>query len=134
MFKKPRREDFPILADDEGTAEFHKADVLYALEWSATAPGAGGWDVLVDDEARTRLVSVVPPGSNVPTFLIFRKGAETEVIWINPATTGEVLEVGRYPSLRAAVLALCPLHEALVQKVNEAMESLYPRTLRHRQT
>lgn len=49
-------------------AIFHNADVLYALEWAATAPGIGGWNVLLDDDKQTRKLSVVPPGSEHPTF------------------------------------------------------------------
>ena len=40
-------------------AVFHRADILYALEWAAAAPGIGGWNVLLDDEQQTRQVSVV---------------------------------------------------------------------------
>lgn len=132
MFRKPRREDFPILAEHEAMEPFHKADVLYALEWSSIAPGTGGWDLLLDSEAETRLISVVPPGSETPRFLIFRSGADVNVLWISDAPCGDVMEVGRYPTLRAAVLGLCPLPKELVRQINEAMESLYPRSLRQR--
>ncbi|HET8995801.1 MAG TPA: hypothetical protein VFN42_03965, partial [Acetobacteraceae bacterium] len=62
MFVRPQRDDFPVLATYGTLVEFHCADVLFALEWSAVAPGVGGWDVLIDDERHTRLISVVPPG------------------------------------------------------------------------
>jgi len=136
MFRKPRREDFPMLAKHEGVEPFHQADVLYALEWSAVAPGMGGWNLLVDQEAETRLISVVPPGSEAPRFLIFRAGADVDVLWIGDSPGEDAMEVGHYPTLRAAVLGLCPVPKEQIRRINEAMESLYPRALRrrHRQT
>lgn len=134
MFKESDSEDSFALAADEGITEFHRADVLYALEWSAVAPGAGGWNIRIDNEEHTRLVSVVAPGSERPTFFIFWKGGAVVVVWRRPIGARDVMEVGRYPSLRAAVMALCPLHADIVQQVNESMEVLYPRSLRQRTT
>lgn len=127
MFKKPQRGDPLVLAADEGTADFATADLLFAMEWSTVAPGFGGWEVLVDDEKRTRLVSVVPPGSEVPTFFAFWKGRDIVVVWRRPGGESKITEVGRFTNLRAAVLKLCPLHEESVQHINETMETLYPR-------
>jgi len=131
MFKKPKRDETLILGADEGKTKFHRADVLYALEWSAVAPGMGGWDVLLDDEERTRLVSVVPPGSDTPTFFIYNKGREVVLTWQAPSGKSDVMEIGRFASLRTALLALCPLNEEQTQAVNESMEFLYPRALRN---
>jgi hypothetical protein len=132
MFRKPQRDECLVLAADEGKAKFPRADVLFALEWSAVAPGIGGWDVLIDDEKRTRLVSVVPPGSDVPSFFIYWKGRDVVVTWLAPNGKGDVMEIGRFSSLRAAVLALCPLNAEQMQAVTESLEVLYPRALRSR--
>ena len=130
MFRKPKSEATLMLGPDEGKATFHRGDVLFALEWSAVAPGMGGWDVLIDDERATRLVSVVPPGADTPAFFIYLKQRDVVVRWLAPSGKGEPLEVGRFTSLRAALRALCPLNEDQLQAVNEAMEILYPRSLR----
>ena len=130
MFRKPKREETLVLGPDEGKTKFHRSDMLFALEWSAVAPGMGGWDVLLDDERRTRLVSVVPPGSDTPTFFIYWKGREVVMMWLAPSGKGEMMEVGRFACLRTAVLALCPLNEEQLNTVNESMEILYPRALR----
>lgn len=132
MFNKPQRDACPVLTADAGKARFPRADVLFALEWSAIAPGIGGWDVLIDDEKRTKLVSVVPPGSDVPSFFIYGKGRDVVVTWLAPNGRGEVMEVGRFTSLRTAVLALCPLTTEQMEMVNESLEILYPRALRSR--
>ncbi len=130
MFRKPQCEDTLVLGPDEGKAKFHRSDVLFALEWSAAAPGMGGWDALIDDEVNTRLISVVPPGADAPAFFIYFKGREVVLTWLAPNGKGEVMEVGRFTNLRAAVLALCPLSDDQMQAVNEAMEVMYPRSLR----
>lgn len=130
MFIRPRREDFPAVAAYGILGEFHGADVLFALEWSAAAPGVGGWDVLIDDEAHPRLISVVPPGSNEPSFVALRTASTVIVIWLSANSAGDAMEVGRFTSLRTAMLALCPLDPDALQFVNESMETLYPRTLR----
>ncbi len=132
MFRKPKREDTLVLGPDEGKTKFHRSDVLFSLEWSAVAPGMGGWDVLIDDERRTRLVSVVPPGADAPTFFLYWKGREVVLSWLAPSGKGEAMEVGRFASLRTALLALCPLTDEQLASVNESMEILYPRALRDR--
>jgi hypothetical protein len=131
MFNKPQRHQFPVLAAEAGSATFARADVLFALEWSAVAPGIGGWDVLLDDERHTRLVSVVPPGADLPSFFICWKGSDVAVTWLAPSGEGKATEMARYTNLRAAVLALCPLDGDQMQAVNESMEILYPRSLRN---
>jgi hypothetical protein len=112
-------------------AVFHRADILYALEWAAAAPGIGGWNVQLDDDQQTRKVSVVPPGSEVPTFFIARAGSEVQLTWLRG--TGDratIVEVARFASLREAVRSLCALSDGQIESVNDAMEALYPRTLR----
>jgi hypothetical protein len=113
---------------EQGSAVFHRADVLYALEWAAVAPGLGRWGVLLDNAEETRLVSVLPPGSDVPAFLIFR--AEGHVLVIPRSTRDGSERVRRFRNLREAVLAICPLDDEKAVAVNEAMEVLYPRSFR----
>lgn len=112
-------------------AIFHNADVLYALEWAATAPGIGGWNVLLDDDKQTRKLSVVPPGSEHPTFFITRTGAEVTVNWLRTTVEqGVPVKIGGFASLREAVRALCALSDEQLESVNDAMEAMYPRSLR----
>lgn len=131
MFRRPKTTDIPNLGPDESNARFPRADVLFALEWSAIAPGMGGWDVLIDDERRTRLLSIVPPGSDSPAFFIVTNGRSVTLRWLAPRDGSEVIEVGQFMTLRDALLALCPLTEDQLHTVNEAMEILYPRKQRN---
>ena len=110
-------------------AVFDRADVLYALEWAAVAPGIGGWTVLLDDEDQTREVSVVPPGMEQPAFCMTRVGRDVSLTWLRLGGRPD-FEVARPASLREAVHLLCPLSEECTQAVNQAMEALYPRSLR----
>jgi len=88
--------------------------------------------VLIDDEARTRLVSIVPPGCDTPAFFVYWKAREVVLTWLAPSGQNPVMEVGRFSSLRDAVLALCPLNNEQMAAVNDSMEVLYPRALRDR--
>ena len=131
MSKKARRSAEAALFSTEKGSVFHQADILYALEWAAVAPGLGGWNVVLDDDRQTRLVSVVPPGAEQPAFFVSRDGSQVTITWLRQKITDSALvEVGRYRSLREAVLTLCPLCDDLKELVNEAMELLYPRSLR----
>jgi len=131
MSKKARRSAGAALFSTETGTVFHHAEVLYALEWAAIAPGLGGWNVVLDDDRQTRLVSVVPPGAEQPAFFINRDGAEVTITWLRQKVVdGALVEVGRFPTLRDAVMALCPLSDDQREIVNEAMELLYPRSLR----
>jgi hypothetical protein len=131
MHRYARRTDRRAPEAPASAPAFHGADVLYALEWAAIAPGLGGWNVALDDELHARLVSITPPGAEQPTFFISRSGDEVVLAWLRPnAIDDAVVEVGRFASLRAAVQVLCPLSEAQCQTLNESMEMLYPRKLR----
>jgi hypothetical protein len=131
MSKKARRPAEATLFPTDASGVFHQADVLYALEWAAVAPGLGGWNVVLDDEKRTRLVSVVPPGAEQPAFFVTRDSREVTVTWLRQKVVdGALVEVGRFASLREALLTLCPLSDELKELVNESMEMLYPRSLR----
>ena len=111
-------------------AVFQSADVLYAIGWATIAPGIDGWRVVINDDAQTTLVSVIPPGSDVPVFFITRKGEQAIVERQFQATRGGRAEVGRFDGLRTAVLALCPLNADQLEELNERMEMIYPRSLR----
>ena len=131
MPKKARRSAEAALFSTEATSIFHSADVLYALEWAAVAPGLGGWNLVLDDDRQTRLVSVVPPGAEHPAFFVTRSGDEVTISWLRQKTIdGALVEVGRFRSLREAMLTLCPLSDDQKELVNDAMELLYPRSLR----
>lgn len=112
---------------------FHRADILFVLEWASVAPGLGGWNVLLDNETETRKVSVVPPGAEHPAFFVTRSGSEIALHRSRPgAKQGQVVEFARYRSLREAVLTVCSLSGEEIETINEAMELLYPRSLRSR--
>lgn len=131
MSKKTRRPGEAALFATEATTLFHQADVLFVLEWAAVAPGLGGWNVVLDDDYATRLVSVIPPGAENPVFFITRDGGEVTITWLRQKSVdGALVEVGRYGNLREAVMTLCPLSDDQKELVNEAMEILYPRSLR----
>ena len=133
MSKKTRRTADAALFSTEKASVFHQADVLFALEWAAVAPGLGGWNLVLDDEQNTRLVSVIPPGAENPAFFITRDGSEVTISWLRQKTIdGVLVEVGRFASLRDAVLTLCPLSDDQKELVNDSMEVLYPRSLRDR--
>jgi hypothetical protein len=133
MSKKSRKTADSALFSAESMSVFHQADVLYALEWAAVAPGLGGWNVVLDDDRATRLISVIPPGAENPAFFITRDGIEVTINWLRQKTIdGVLVEVGRFASLREAALALCPLSDDQKELVNESMEILYPRSVRDR--
>jgi hypothetical protein len=107
---------------------FHRADILYALEWAAVAPGVGRWNVVLDDPEDTRVVSIVPPGAEQPAYDIVR--SELYVLLTPRLTPEDGVPVRCFASLREAVLAICPLDDATAVAVNEAMDVLYPRSPR----
>lgn len=113
------------------TAGFQAADVLYALEWATLAPGLGGWRVIVSEGQKVELVSVVPPGAEFPIFFITPDGDEAVVERQRPRAVGGGYDpVGRFESLRDAVLALCKLDADQREELNTRMEAIYPRSLR----
>ena len=130
MFTRAKCDESLVLGPDEGKDRFHRSDVLFALEWSAVAPGMGGWDVLLDDDRDTCLLSVVPPGADAAAFYLYKKGREVVLRWLAPRGAAEPMEVGRFTTVRAALLALCPLNDEQMRAVHESMEILYPRSLR----
>ncbi len=133
MSRRARRTAAVAVSPVAGRTVFHPADVLYALEWAAVAPGLGGWNLILDNDLTTRLVSVVPPGAENPTFFITRDGEQVTITWLRQQEVGaRPVDVGHFKSLREAVRSLCALSDDQLEIVNESMEVLYPRALRDR--
>lgn len=99
---------FITLAGDEGIVAFDDDDVATAFEWAASTPGLGGWQVLLETVDRPRMLSILPPGAEVPAFFVFRKAGTVAVVWFR-SRADEVVEVGRFAGLRPALLTLCPI-------------------------
>jgi len=133
MSKRSRRPNGPAQSTSASRAIFHPADVLFALEWAAVAPGLGGWNLVLDQDGETRLISVVPPGAEHPTFFITRDGSRVTVTWLRQQAVGaRPVDVGQFATLREAVLTLCPLSGELAAFVDQSMDLLYPPALRDR--
>ena len=77
----------------------------------------------------TEQILVTPPASDVPVFAISRNGVKAVVERLLPdGSAGD--EIGIFESVRAAVLALCPLHADDLEAIHEALERDFPRTPR----
>ncbi len=124
MTNSPRCQDFPVLATDDAIGIFDQRDALWALEWAATAPGIGGWNALLDDITCTRLISIIPPASRLPSFVAYRKHDATVVAWLPPSSTGTAMEMKRFGDLRTALLSLCALDSESLRGVDESVEIL----------
>ena len=73
----------------------------------------------------------MPPGAEQPAFFVTRDGKHVTVTWLRQKVVdGSLVEVGRFASLREALLTLCPLSDDQKELVNDSMEVLYPRSLR----
>lgn len=107
------------------TPVFHPSDIAFAVSWANSAPGWGGWKVLVDKEAAPEAVAVAPPGLDEPVFFIERVPGEV-LMWREPPG-GDRAEVGRFSNLRAALLALCPVDDAAMEEIHLMLERDYPR-------
>lgn len=104
---------------------FHPSDIAFAVSWGECAVGWGGWKVLVDKEESPEAVAVAPPGLDEPVFFLHRDVGEV-VLEREPPGHPRVL-VGRYPNLRNALQALCPLDDATLEEINEGLELSFPR-------
>lgn len=100
----------------DGSTGFHAVfpiqDLHFAVAWSRVAPGIGGWQLSVSEMTTGEIVEVIPPGAEFPVFYLLPRPAGVEII------RERVMEVGggqvsmaTVPSLREAVLLLCPLNE-----------------------
>ena len=130
MSESHRCHDFPALAADGGVGRFDHQNVLWALEWAAVAPGIGGWNVLLDDIAPTRLMSIIPPASREASFIIYRKNGGVVASWVPPDSVGRSVEMKRFDDLRTALLSLCSLDRETLRQVDESVELLCSGRLR----
>lgn len=112
------------------TTAFHASDIAFARDWSAAAPGLGGWRVVLDNETTPQQVSIVPPGALKPAFLISR--SPRDVLLRRITADGEE-EVGTYIGLREALLEVCPLSDDALVEIQESLEATFPRSRRGRQ-
>jgi hypothetical protein len=110
------------------TAAFHPSDVAFVEGWSARAPGIDGWRVAFDGPGGVERVSITPPGATSPVFFITRYAGRALIQRLAPPGSDEALEeVGEFPNLRKAVLALCPLTDEDLQEIHEQLERDFPR-------
>lgn len=109
------------------TSRFHPSDVAFVQAWSQSAPGIGGWRVALDRPDETELVEVTPPGAEDPVFRIARPATAVVMHRVRPPERGEPVEVGRYKTLREAVLALCPLPDEVLEAIHDDLEIRFPR-------
>ena len=107
------------------TPVFHPSDIAFAVYWSKSAPGWGGWKVLVDNEDTPETVAVAPPGLDEPVFFLHREVNEV-VMHLEPPG-GDRSEAARFANLREAVVALCPLSDEALEDVQLALERDFPR-------
>jgi hypothetical protein len=130
MARKSKKSNVVALFPQKQPTAFHIADVLYATCWSSLAPGVDGWRVVVPDDDQVTRVAVIPPGAEQPAFVVTREGHEAVVTRTTPAAGSATSTLGRFESLRHALLALCPLDPDKLEDLNTRMEVIYPRSLR----
>ena len=81
--------------------------------------------MLVDKEDAPEAVAVAPPGLDEPVFFLYR--AASEVVVEREPPGQERSEVGRFPNLRNALQALCPLDDETLEEIHLGLERTYPR-------
>ena len=97
-----------VPSDPAVSASFPVDHLTFALAWAAVAPG--GWMVTVAAVNNGELVSVVPPGAEVPVFFLGLEHGVVETVRHRPAELGgQLVGHGAHRTLIEAVLALCPL-------------------------
>ena len=84
---------------------FPVADLRYALAWAEMAPGRWIAAVGAADDGSEYIAITPPSGAAVAIFLSFDDG---EVVVVAAEVTS-LDEIGRYATLRDALLALCTL-------------------------
>ena len=111
---------------------FSIADLKFGFAWSAVAPGIDGWRIEVVQIASGEMLDVTPPGAEFPVFSILPRAGHVEVIRERPLDAGGgQVHVGRFQSLREAVLTLCPLEAGQVTRIDQ--EILQPTTTMSRE-
>ena len=103
-------------------AAFPLEDLRFALAWSRMAPGLGGWQLGVSEMASGELVEVIPPGAEFPVFCILPRADGVEIIRERVMEVGGgQVSVATVPTLRDAVLLLCPLGADAMAQVSQLM-------------
>lgn len=93
-------------------AVFPVADLRFALAWSRAAPGLGGWQVTITQISSGEMVDVIPPGAEFPVFYILPRTGHVELVRERSIEVGGgQVVVARCPTLRDALLLLCPLSQ-----------------------
>lgn len=102
-------------------------DLRFALAWSRVAPGWGGWQVSVSEMATGEMVEVVPPGAEFPLFYVLPRAGSVEVIRERVMEVGGgQVSVAMVPTLRDALLLLCPLDaDALAQAGHDMKQDMF---------
>ena len=103
----------------DSCAVFPVAELRFALAWSAVAPGFGGWKVAVTHISSGEMIDVFPPGAEFPVFCVIPRTGHVDVIRERPAETGGGQEiVAQPPTLRDALLLLCPLGPGCIAEID----------------
>ncbi len=91
-------------------ATFPVEDLKFAMAWSRVAPGIGGWQLAVSEMTSGEIVEVTPPGAEFPVFYILQRLNGVEIIRERVIEVGGgQVSVAIVPTLRDAVLLLCPI-------------------------
>lgn len=98
----------PLSTPKRAASGFPVADLQFAKAWADVAPG--GWSVIVDATGEGELVSVCPPGCEIPVFVIGLEDGAVETLRFRHAELGgAAISAGCHRSLPEALRALCPL-------------------------
>lgn len=115
-------DDIPIfhLAGSQpvGPRCFAPRDVQWALAWASVAPGGWSAEIVASCDG-DEYFGVTPPGSSVCVFLIDPDIYGAATLW----RPGQYDLVAHYPTLRDAVLALCPLEPRQLGEVDALHEA-----------
>ena len=102
-------------------AVFPLEDLQFALAWSQVAPGIGGWKLTVSEMTTGEIVEVTPPGAEFPVFYVLPRPNGVEIIRERVIEVGGgQVPVALLPTLRDAVLLLCPLGPEATQHAEQA--------------
>ncbi|CAH2602212.1 conserved protein of unknown function [Rhodovastum atsumiense] len=105
-------------------AGFPAEELAFAAAWASIAPG--GWALALDGDAteggNDGLISVFPPGCELPVFYLVRQRNMVVIERQRPKELGGgAVRVSTHGSLAAALLELCPLVDEQVERVRVAM-------------
>ena len=109
---------FPVRNSIHVDAAFPVGDLAFAMAWSRVAPGIGGWRLAVSEMTSGEIVEIIPPGAKLPVFYVLPRPGGAEIIWdCSTAVENDQVSLGLVPSLRDAVLLLCPLSLDLLAQI-----------------